>query len=113
MNRSSLRLMIGGFLALAAGAALACPFCAGPQLTMAEQVQQADAVALVRWASGTPAKDQDPGSTDYEILEILRQPETSDFERGQELTLVRYRAAKPGDLFLLLGTKSGAILDWG
>lgn len=113
MSSSSLKFVAAGVLALAAATALACPFCAGPQLTMAEQVQQSDAVALVKWVDGTPAKDQDPGTTNYEVVEVLRQPKTSQVEAGKKLSLVRYRAAKPGDLFLLLGTKTGAVLDWG
>ena len=78
---------------------------------MAEQVQQADAVALVKWVGGTPAKDQNPGETKYEVVEVMHQPAAGKIAAGKELTLVRYRAAKPGDLFLLLGTKAGATID--
>lgn len=113
MFASLLRFAVATILAFSAAAAFACPFCAGPQLTLAEQIQQSDAVALVRWLDGTPAKDQDPGETNYEVVEVLRQPKDSKVEAGKKLSLVRYRAAKPGDLFLLLGTKSGALLDWG
>lgn len=113
MNAAALRFAVGSLLILAVGMLWACPFCAGPQLTMAEQVQQSDAVMLVKWVGGTPAKDQNPGDTKYEVVEVLHQPAASKLSAGKELSLVRYRAAKAGDLFLLLGTKAGATLDWG
>lgn len=93
--------------------AMCCPFCSGPQLTMAEQVHEADAVVLAKWTGGVPAKDQNPGQTEYEIAEILRKPKDSKLAVSQPLKLVRYRAAKPGDLYLILGTKTGAALEWG
>jgi hypothetical protein len=113
MNVAPLRLAMGCLFVFSAAAALACPFCAGPQLTLSEQVQQSDAVALAKWTGGTPAKDQDPGETKYQVVEVLHQPSASKLAAGSELSLVRYRAAKPGDLFLLLGTKGGAAIDWG
>ena len=113
MKTSLVGLTALGLLAFATGAALACPFCSGPQLTMAEQVQQADAVVLAKWAGGTPAKDQNPGATEYQIVEIMRKPKESKLVVGKMLSLIRYRAAQPGDLFLLLGTKVGKSLEWG
>lgn len=113
MKTPLINLTVLSLFALSAASAVACPFCSGPQLTLAEQVQQADAVLLVKWASGTPAKDQDPGATEYLIAEILRKPKESRLAVGKSLSLVRYRAAKPGDLFLILGTRTGAMLEWG
>ncbi len=116
MISAPVRCAVAGFLVLAAAAVYACPFCSGPQLTMAEQVQQSDAVLLVKWTGGTPAKDQNPGTTDYEVVEVMTQtalPAAKKIGVGSDVSLPRYRAAKPGDLFLLLGTKTGAALDWG
>src|SRR5262245_61253770 len=110
---ASLRVAVGCLLALIAGTVLACPFCSGSQLTMAEQVQQADAVLLVKWTGGTPGKDQNPGETKYDIVEVVHQPSTAKLAAGKDIALPRYRAAKAGDLFLLLGTKAGAVVDWG
>lgn len=92
---------------------LACPFCSAPSLTLTEQVTQADAVALVKWKGGKPAKDQDAGSTDYEVVDIVRQPMSGKLSKGQVISLVRYRPGKPEDQFLLLGTRGGAVIDWG
>jgi hypothetical protein len=113
MKRRLICLSLAVLLPLLAARLPACPFCSGPQLTLAEQVQQADAVLLAKWTGGTPAKNQDPGATEYLIAEILRKPKESRVAVGKPLTLVRYRAAKPGDLFLILGTKTGAAIDWG
>ena len=113
MKRVFFSLAVAVLAATATISVLACPFCAGPQLTLAEQVQEADAVVLVKWTGGVPAKDQDPGATSYEVIEALRKDQEQKFPPGEAISLVRYRAAKAGDLFLLLGTKMGASLDWG
>jgi len=93
--------------------ALACPFCSAPSLTMTEQLTQSDAAVLAKWVGGTPAKGNDAGATNYEIVEIVHQPAGSKLNKGTKIELVRYRASKAGDLFLLLGTKGGAVIDWG
>lgn len=92
---------------------LGCPFCSAPSLTMAEQLAQSDAVVLTKWVGGKPAAGVDGGTTDFEIVEVVKQPAGSGLKPGGKLSLVRYRAAKPGTLFLLLGTKGGAVIDWG
>lgn len=116
MTSLPLRLVAFGLVALLAAVAWACPFCSGPQLTLAEQIEQADAVVLVKWTGGEPAKEKFAGETNYEIAELLapaKVPAEQKFGPGDELTLVRYRAARKGDLFLLFGTKTGAALEWG
>jgi len=110
------RSLAGCFLVFAAAAAWACPFCSGPQLTLAEQIEQADAVVLVKWTGGTPAKEQNPGETNFEVVQLLAPPKAATEKKlaaGDKLELVRYRMAKVGDLFLLFGTKTGAVLEWG
>jgi len=99
---------------LAFGPAAACPFCSAPSLTLSEQVTQSDAVALVHWVEGTAPKDQEPGNTVYEIVQIVKSPKGT-IEKGQRVSLVRYRAGKPGDLFLLMGTRGAKenSIDWG
>jgi hypothetical protein len=92
---------------------LACPFCSAPSLTLTEQLTQSDAAVLATWAGGTPAQGQDGGSTEYEVLEVVQQPAGGKLAKGSKVSLVRYRAGKKGDLFLLLGTKGGAVIDWG
>jgi hypothetical protein len=108
-------LTIAGLIAAGwAGLASACPFCSAPSQTLAEQVAQADAVTLVAWTGGTPANDQDPGKSTYEVLQIVKSPKDS-VVKGDEVALARYRASKKGDLFLLMGTKSGRGngIEWG
>ena len=109
------RPLIFCLLTLVAATVWACPFCSGPQLTLAEQIEQADAVVLVKWVGGTAAKDKDPGETKFEVVESMtnEKSKVKRLNKGDVLELVRYRAAKPGDLFLLFGTKTGAALDWG
>ena len=107
-----------GFFAVLAGwlavtICQACPFCSAPSLTLTEQVTQADAVVLAKWVGGKPAKGDDGGSTDYEIVEVVRQPTGSKLAPKGKISLVRYRLSKPDEKFLLLGTKGGAVIDWG
>ncbi len=91
----------------------ACPFCSAPSLTLSEQVAQADAGALVQWAKGTQGDSEagDIGSTEYTVVEVINAGDNG-LEKGDSITLPRYRAGKEGDLFLLLGTK-GTELEWG
>jgi len=97
----------------AVNAALACPFCDAPEPSLAEQLSQADAAVLVQWKSAEPAntEKQTFGSTAFTVANIVRQP-GSDYEKGSTITLDRYRPGKPGDLFLLMGTKIDGI-EWG
>jgi hypothetical protein len=117
----------------------ACPFCSAPSLTLGEQVTQSDAVVLVKWVEGRKgkpvpgqvtfggdaesagetetevvstggSKDSDMAGTTYEVVEILRNAK-KPLKAGDRITLSRYRAAKPGDLFLLMGTQ-GTVIEW-
>ncbi|HXY34756.1 MAG TPA: hypothetical protein VEI07_11050, partial [Planctomycetaceae bacterium] len=75
--------------------ALGCPFCSAPSQTLAEQVAQADAVGLVQFVKGEPAKEQDPGTSTYEVLQLVKAPKDS-VKKGDQIHLARYRAGKPG-----------------
>ena len=99
---------------LATQFAAACPFCSSPSLTLAEQVAQSDATALVQWVSGTKATEGTEGSTVFEVKQILRNFKDS-LKVGDKITLPRYRAAKVGDLSLVLGTQTGKAnnIEWG
>jgi hypothetical protein len=109
-------LFAAGTLLLAgpASRAVCCPFCSAPSQTMAEQVAQADGVCLVEWVSGKAASEQDPGTSTYEILQVVKGSKES-IAKGDRVTLARFRAGKKGDLFLLMGTRSGkgSGIDWG
>jgi len=91
--------------------ASACPFCGAASLTLAEQASTADAAVLVQWVEGkTAEKDKEQqGTSTYEILQVVKGPET--LQKGQRITLDRYRAGKAGDLFMLLGSKADTI-EW-
>lgn len=97
-----------------ARAVTCCPFCSAPSQTMAEQVAQADGVCLVQWVKGQPATEQDPGTTTYEIVQVTKGPKDS-VRKGDRITLSRHRNGKPGDLFLLMGTRLGKAntIEWG
>lgn len=88
----------------------ACPFCGAASLTLAEQLSTADGAVLVQWADGVKEEGDKPGSTTYEIVRALKGPES--LKKGDKVELPRYRGGKPGDLFLLLGTKAEGI-EWG
>lgn len=88
-----------------------CPFCPSVSKTIAEQVAESDAVVLVQWVDGTKAEGKSPGSTVYEVLQVVKTPD-SEVAKGARITLDRFRTGKKGDLFVLLGSKANAI-DWG
>ncbi len=108
-----LGMWLGLWLTVSVGPAWGCPFCSAPSLTLTEQVTQSDAAALAQWIGGKSPKEGEGGTTDCEIVEVLHQPEGGKLAVKGKVTLVRYRPAKVGDQFLLLGTKGNATIDWG
>ena len=93
--------------------AVACPFCSAPSLTLTEQLAGADSSVLVKWIGGTPAKPTDAGKTEFEVVEVVHQAASGKLQKGSKISLIRYRAGKVGDLFLLLGTLGGGSIEWG
>ena len=93
--------------------AMACPFCGTAQMTLTEQLASADSAVLVQWASGEKDTEAKAGNTSYQIQQIVKGPKS--LAKDQKITLDRFRTAKPGDLFMLLGTDlgSGKGLEWG
>jgi len=91
----------------------ACPFCGAAQMTLSEQLAAADAAVLVQWSSGVKDEADKPGTTTYQIKEVVKGPKTTTKE--QKITLDRFRAAKPGELFFILGTDmgEGKGVEWG
>ncbi|MSR58229.1 MAG: hypothetical protein EXS05_11200 [Planctomycetaceae bacterium] len=93
--------------------ARACPFCSAPSLTLSEQFAQADSAVLVKWVGGKMPKDDEPGSTQYEVVDVARSP-FKWVEKGYKLTLEHYRTGKKGSLALLLGSRTkGDLIEWG
>ena len=94
---------------------LCCPFCAAPSLTLAEQLSQADAAALVIWAGAKKAREIDgkrlPSETTYEIREVIRNGRGA-VKKGQRVRLSRFRSGRKGDMFLLLGSRAARV-EWG
>ncbi|TWU13974.1 hypothetical protein CA54_28160 [Symmachiella macrocystis] len=120
-----LALGIATFVSTAEATLLACPFCSAPSLTFSEQLATADAAVLVQWVSAKKgnAFDDDglaledptkliPASTTYKITQVLRNTKEKTLKKGQKIDLARFRSAKKGDLFLILGTQ-GNELEWG
>ena len=118
MKRSQLTnwtrsLVLLGAIFLVWNSADSCPFCSAPSLTLSEQVSQADAVVLVKWVGGQAAKISDAGSTEFEVIDVVHQPDGGKLAKGGKINLIRYRAAKPGDQFMLFGTKVDTAIEWG
>ena len=93
--------------------AVACPFCSAPSLTLGEQLAAAESAALVQWAGGKEANRDEgfTGTTDYEVLQVVRDG-SGKLKKGEKITVDRYRAGKPGELFLLLGTEVEGTTEW-
>jgi len=91
-------------------AAVCCPFCSAPSLTLSEQLAQNDAVVLAQWVDGRKAEDNKPGTTTYEIVRIVKTPKGTA-NKGDRITLARYRVGEKGDLFMLTGSQ-GTLLEW-
>jgi hypothetical protein len=91
--------------------AVSCPLCPNPSITLAEQLEQFNVVALTQWVDGAKSEEKKAGSTTYEIVQLVRG-EASAIKKGERVALSRYRAAKKGDLFLLMGNRTKTI-EWG
>lgn len=118
-------------LLLAAGVALACPFCSAPSLTLSEQVSQADAVLIIKWVKGQkpkvasavgaatgdvaiPAASSTGGgtaSTTFEVADVVKGGKGVP-AKGETLTLAGYTPGEAGESFLLLGTRFTTV-EWG
>ncbi len=109
MRRVLQSIVAAVVLAVFTAAGLACPFCSAPSLTLGEQVDQADVSVVIVWVSGEPGQDDAPGSTTYRVQRVIKGPPTLS---GKTIVLPRYRAAKPGDLFLLMGNGAENV-QWG
>jgi hypothetical protein len=96
----------------AAQAAVCCPFCEAPSLTLTEQLNQADVAVLVQYVESKPADREKgfAGATTYEIVDVVHDA-AENYKHGGRVTLDRDRAAKRGDLFVLLGTKGNGV-EW-
>src|SRR5688572_16597220 len=96
----------------AAQAALCCPFCEAPSLTLTEQLNQADVAVLVQWVESRPANREEgfAGATTYEVVDVVHDAYDTYTHAGR-ITLDLHRAAAKGDLFMLLGTK-GTGVEW-
>ncbi|MEX0725408.1 MAG: hypothetical protein WD065_04005, partial [Planctomycetaceae bacterium] len=67
---------------------------------------------LVQWKDAVKGNKEQAGSTTYEVLDVVRAPQAGAPKKGEKIDLVRYRAGKDGDMFVLFGTKTGK-LEWG
>ena len=83
-------LLAGCLLTSPTRAAHRCPFCSAPSLTLAEQLAQSDAAALVMWVEAKKAREVDgkrlPSSTLYEVREVIRDARGS-VKQGNRVTL--------------------------
>lgn len=86
-----------------------CPFCEAPTLTLSEQLAQSDALVLVEWVRGVEPTESQAGSTQFRVKEVAKG---ESVKVGDRITVPRYRAAKPGTTFMLLGSRA-AELEWG
>ena len=71
----------------------------GPS-TLTEEFAAAHSVVLSKWVTGSPAKETDPGTTDFELVEDIQRG--TELPKGSRLRLTKYHAGKAGELFLLL-----------
>lgn len=117
--RANLRrlLIIGALLVAAFIGPLpetrACPFCPAALMTLSEQLEQANAAALGQWVSAEKATEERRGASTFQLRQLIKGPKS--LGKGLRVTADGYQAAKPGDLFFLLGFEvdKGAELIWG
>ncbi len=117
--RLTLLAVLFGLPLFWAANAPACEYCGAVSLTLSEQLDQADVVALVKWVSTVKAKSKDEATgtparfakTTYEVAEVVKNMGGTLKKKG-EIVLPEYRPGKPGDLAMLFGLQATS-LEWG
>jgi len=95
-------------------AAPGCPFCPATQPTFSEQLAQSDVACLVKWVSATETEDENEfgaAMTHFEVVEVVR-PGEQKLAKQAKVTVDFLRSGKPGDLFLLIGTRGDEKIAW-
>ena len=95
--------------ALLLAAALACPFCEAPGLTLSDQLAESDVVVLAEWLEADRGGDSEanPAYTRFLVKKALKGP----FAEGKTLKLKGYQSGEVGET-LLLTAGGGEILEW-
>lgn len=91
--------------------AQACPFCTQQGPTLGEQYALAQVVAVVSWQKSTPAEGDDPGSTTFEVLELLKDDGQGP-EKKAQITIPIVRPGPKGTLELWFASTTSGKLDW-
>lgn len=101
-------------LALGSKPTIACPFCSAPQLSMAEQLVQAEAALICKWDSGEKPDDEGRnfGKTYYTVFEILNNTDKKEIKVGDKIEIDGYRSGAKGDLNLITGMSDTKSLIW-
>lgn len=112
------RLLLGTWIILAmfAGASRVdavpgCPFCAPSEDPFSQRLAACQYALEVKWVSlkqGTKAGEE---STTFEVVTPFRTG-TRTFKPKDPVVWAWGRNAKPGDLFLLIGTDDGDDINW-
>lgn len=106
----ALSVAVTALFVLPAETSVACPFCDAPSLTLAEMVDQSDVVLLVEWSGGTEPDGESAGETEYAVVRALGSG-TRAFEKGDTVSLPRYRPGEQGELSLLTAIDERG-LEW-
>ncbi len=88
----------------------ACPFCEAPSRTLSELVDESDVVLVAEWAGGRQRQGNVPGETDYKVVRVIENG-TRTFQKGDTVTIVRFREGEKGELVLLTGIEQRG-LEW-
>jgi hypothetical protein len=97
-----------------AAIAFACPFCSPESLTLTEETKGADAVVLAKLVKEAPAvtnesTDPNSGTATFEIVEVLRGPET--LKPKQEISVVFFGDSDRDKTYLINGLGKETV-DW-
>jgi hypothetical protein len=82
-----------------------CPICGQPTVTLTERLSRADVALLVEWVSIQPAKEGNPATTKFEIVQVQRDG-LSQFKQGDTVAVNEVTNGKRGNLYLLMGQKN-------
>lgn len=92
--------------------ASACPFCGPTPPPLAEQLAESDVAVFAEWRRVIEPTEAAPDpQTEFRIVEVLRSVEKGP-EKGTLVSIPLQWQGQPGDLVLLLGSRTDGVTDW-
>lgn len=105
-----IRCIVAALLLTCTTAVIAGPYYAPPWYwSLAREIDGSKIAILVEWVSTTPADGDQPGTTQFQIVNVIRDT-TGRFQVGNSIEVSQHQPGESEDQFLLLGKTRWLLL---